>query len=96
MEESYEFDTFQLRATIKKLERERDLLVIGLLVIGSVIGYFFKEDFSPGEYLIAWLVYMLWLVLFLELRNTRIDVFRASLRDILTKRNPSILSDPDW
>ena len=96
MEGSHDHDTFQLQATIKKLERERDLLVLALLGIGFVIGYFFKEDFSRGEYLIAWLVYMAWLVVFLELRNTRIDVFRASLRDILTKRDPSILADPDW
>jgi len=89
-------DTFEIVATIRRLERQRSIFV-GASVIGAAVAGMWIIPNLDAAYAAAWAVIALigiWNIY--ETKSTRIDVFRASLRNVLIARNPSIVHSADW
>lgn len=89
-------DTFELKATISRLEKYRAIAVGLYLAAVVALSLFWPGDASSEAQIVSFIVIVVGAVIHREVIECRLDTVRSSLRDMLTKRDPSILNDPDW
>ena len=88
-------DTFEILATIKSLEKDRNRTVLaGLLVTVSLL-WWNAGIFSRGEAMIFWAVCFVGILLFQEARNSHLQGLRVSLRHLELLRNPSLIHEAE-
>lgn len=89
-------DKFELHQTIKKLERQRSILVVVYLcAIGAFAGSWLF-DLAHGDLIVCLLILCVGGSVHREIVEARLDTVRSSLRNVLISRDPSILDDPDY
>lgn len=89
-------DKFEIQRTIRRMERENNFgfwVYGGCLAVGTWLSW---SDFSTAELTIFLLIAYLGGFILQEVRQVRLDVLRASLRQVLIAKDPSILTDDEW
>lgn len=89
-------DKFELLATIKKLERQRALLVFAYLaaVVGVVV--LWPSGLERSGRIVSSVVLVVGGCIHREVVEARLDAVRSSLRNVLIARDRSVLDDPDY
>lgn len=89
-------DTFGLRDAIKKLERGKSIGIV-LYVVAPYLGAWLLGWALTGLQIAASAVVSgFFAAIWLEARETRIEILRASLRQVVMQRDPSIVHGDDW
>lgn len=89
-------DTFALRALIKSMERQNAVGLWLYMTVVSAMLWVVRADFSTGEQVVIGFAAYIGGAILHQVRQSRLDVVRSSLRQVLIAKNPSILTDPDY
>ncbi|NRB20489.1 MAG: hypothetical protein HRU33_23900 [Rhodobacteraceae bacterium] len=89
-------DTFELKATISKVERYRSVLIFMYLAVVVLLNLAWPSSGTGEIQIVANLLVVIGAAVHREVVESRLDVLRSSFRDILTKRDPSILNNVDY
>jgi hypothetical protein len=83
-------DTFDLLKTIKRLERERDLIQIFLLVVYGFVMWWLADVFSFADKVIFSAVCVFGGLIYREIKDAHIQSLRVSLRHLTLLRDPEV------
>lgn len=86
-------DTFELRATIKALEKDRNRTMVVGTVASALILWWYAAIFSTAESLIFGAVCAFGSLIFQEARNSHLQGLRVSLRHIELLRDPNLIRE---
>ena len=89
-------DKFELRATIKKVERSRTFVLWGYWVAVAGVLLLWPSNLSHSHKTISCIILVVGAGLHREILNARIDTLRSSFRNVLISRDKSVLEDPDY
>ncbi len=89
-------DTFEIKATIKNFERQNSVGALAFVAFPAAFFWFFGESLSRGEHIVSMLVLFFGVMNIYEIRQNRLDVLRASLRQVLIAKDPTILTNEEW
>lgn len=89
-------DTFGLHEAIKKLERGKTIGMLSYCVALPAGAWFYGVDLSGFQGFASVVLSCFVAAVWLEARETRIEVLRASMRQVLMHRNPSIVHSEEW
>lgn len=89
-------DKFELRATIKKVERSRTFVLWGYMVAVVGVLVLWPSDLSHSHKIVSCIILVVGAGLHREILNARIDTLRSSFRNVLISRDKSVLEDPDY
>ncbi len=83
-------DTFDLLKTIRRLERERDLLQLFLLMAYGFVMWWFADVFSLADKIIFSAVCVFGGLIYREIKDAQIQSLRVSLRHLVLLRDPGV------
>ncbi len=88
-------DPFQIMATIKRLERERDTITFGGFAAYLLIAWWNSASITTGESLIFGAVGIVGILVFREAKDAHLQSLRVSLRHLEILRDPNIINGSD-